>query len=104
MNEIRHFTAWLVNDSTCLSGDVMDITVLEDMLIGGDPDDDGCWATDTSKKTPFYAETSVSVYDGEVAEAQDEARHLLESAGWRIEGQWQATPNAYTVPVERVAP
>lgn len=104
MIEIRHFTAWLTNDSSCLSGDVMDVNVWEDMLIGGDSDDDGCWATDPSKGTPFYAETTVPVDGGRVEDAQDEARHLLENAGWRIAGEWQATPSAYIVTVERVAP
>lgn len=104
MSEIRHFTAWLTNVSSCLSGNVMDVTVLEDTLIGSDPENHGHWATDSSKEQPFYAETTVPVEEDRVEDAMDQARDLLENAGWRIAGGWQATPNAYTVPVERVAP
>lgn len=102
MSEITHFTAWLVNDATALSGPHMDVTVMQDTLIG-DPEDHDSWVTDTSKGTPFYAETTVPVDGGRVEDAQDEVRHLLENDGWRIAGEWAATPNAYVVPVERIA-
>lgn len=102
-DEIRHFTAWLVNDRTCVLNGLMDLTVLEDKLIGDDPEDHGNWTTDSSKKEhPFYAETTVSVEDGDVADAMDEAEDLLEKAGWRMVDEWDITPNAYVVTVERV--
>jgi hypothetical protein len=96
---IRHFTAWLVNIPSCLDQDFMDLTVLEDELIG-DPDD-GNWATDSSKEPAFYAITTVDALDGDVEDAQREAKELLTAAGWSIVGDWDVTDNAYVVTVER---
>jgi hypothetical protein len=96
-----HFTAWLVNDASCLDQGCMDISILEDLLLTNDGDDDGDWATDAGKPAAFYAVTTVDAKDGDIDDAITEARHLMENAGWRIVGDWDATPNAYTVTVER---
>lgn len=97
----RHFTAWLVNDTSCLDQGCMDITVLEDALIGGDPERDGDWSTDAGKPAAFYAVTTVDARDGDVQNAMDEATTLMGQAGWSIVGTWDTVPNAYTVTVTR---
>jgi hypothetical protein len=96
-----HFTAWLVNDTSCLDQDCMDITVLEDWLIGGDAEDDGNWSTDSGKAPAFYAVTSVNAKDGDIDDAITEADDLMTAAGWRVVGEWDAVDNAYIVTVER---
>jgi hypothetical protein len=100
---ITHFTAWLVNDASALDQGCMDITILEDQLVGGDPDNDGDWSTDTSKPTAFYAVTTVNAEDGSLSDGRNEAETLMEQAGWRIAGDWDAVDNAYIVTVERDA-
>jgi hypothetical protein len=79
----------------------MDITILQDLLLCGDDDDDRNWSTDIGKPQAFYAVTTVDAKDGDIDDAIVEARHLMESAGWRIAGDWDATDNAYIVTVER---
>jgi hypothetical protein len=101
--EQTHFTAWLVNDTSCLDQDCMDITVLQDVLIGGDPDDDGNWATDTGKPQAFYAVTTVNAQDGDAKDGVDQAELLMGQAGWRLTGQWGAVPNAYIATVKKHA-
>lgn len=95
-----HFTAWLVNDPSALDQPFMDITILEDQLIGGDSDDDGSWGTDSSKPTAFYAVTKVDARDGDAEDGCDEAETLMSAAGWRTVGNWDAVDNAYIVTVE----
>jgi hypothetical protein len=97
---VRHFTAWLVNDTSCLDQPNMDITILEDALIG-DPEDDGAWTTDSSKPIAFHAITDTDARDGDIAEGIRQAEHLLANAGWSTVGSWDATDNAYTITVER---
>lgn len=98
-----HFTAWLVNDTSCLDQDNCDITILQDQLIAGDPEDDHNWATDASKPTAFHAITSVNAKNGDIDAALDEARTLMAAAGWQLVGGWEAADNAYTVTVEKDA-
>lgn len=97
-----HFTAWLVNDPSCLDQGCCDVTILEDQLIGADPHNDADWSTDTSKPEAFYAVTTVDAKDGDSNEAIREAEELMSAAGWRVLGDWNAAPNAYIVTVERV--
>lgn len=97
----RHFTAWLVNDHSALDQPFMDVTILEDELIGADPEDNGAWATDTTKPTAFYAVTKVDARDGDAADGCDQAEDLMSNAGWRMVGTWDAVDNAYIVTVER---
>lgn len=97
----RHFTAWLVNVPSCLDQPFMDLTVLEDELIGGDAEDDAEWATDGSKEPAFYAITTVNALDGDDEDGQREAKELLTDAGWSIVGDWDVTDNAYVITVER---
>lgn len=99
---VTHFTACLVNDTSCLDQDCMDITVLQDELISGGADNERDWATDAVASVVFYAVTTVDAKDGDVDDAMTEARHLLEQAGWRIVGDWDAVDVAYIVTVERV--
>lgn len=114
-----HFTAWLVNDTSCLDQGCMDITVLEDCITGyregevvGDIDlatgrgdlhreEIPVWSTDTTKPQAFYAVTAVDARDGDVKTAMDEAADLMSAAGWRIVGDWDAVDNAYIVTVAR---
>lgn len=100
-NSPRHFTAWLVNDPSCLDQGCMDITIWEDALIGGDPERDGDWATDSTKDQSFYAVTTVDARDGDVQDAMDEAATLMGAAGWHTVGKWDAVDNAYIVTVAR---
>lgn len=96
-----HFTAWLVNDTSCLDQACMDITILEDQLIGGDPDRDDNWSTDSSKPQAFHAVTTVDAEDGDFEQAEEEARDLMEAAGWRITGSWQSVDVGAIATVEK---
>lgn len=98
-----HFTAWLVNDTSCLDQDNCDITIIEDQLIAGDPEDDRNWATDSCKPPAFYATTSVNAKGGDIDAALTEARELMAAAGWQPVGAWQAADTAYIVTVEHTA-
>lgn len=98
---VTHFTAWLVNDPSALDQSCMDITILEDTLLGADSDDDGSWSTDTSKPTAFYAVTTVDARDGDADDGCNEAEDLMQGAGWRTVGKWDAVDNAYIVTVEK---
>ncbi|MFD5678220.1 hypothetical protein [Streptomyces sp. NPDC127040] len=98
---VTHFTAWLVNDPSALETDCVDIAIIEDELIGGNPENDGDWASQGDVQ--FHAVTTVSAKDGDISAAQTEAEALMEDAGWRIVGTWDATDNAYIVTVERNA-
>ncbi|MGP4114644.1 hypothetical protein ACTWP5_27510 [Streptomyces sp. 4N509B] len=95
----KHFTAWLVNDRSALETDYMDVTVIEDELIGGDPEDETAWASHGDQQ--FHAVTTVDARDGDAEDGIREAVDLLDDAGWRVVGKWEATPNAYTATVER---
>lgn len=98
---VTHFTAWLANDPSALETDCVDISIIEDELIGGDPENDSDWASQGGVK--FHAVTSVNAEDGDIDDAQTEAEALMDAAGWRIVGNWDATDNAYIVTVERDA-
>ncbi|MCB5181510.1 hypothetical protein [Streptomyces antimicrobicus] len=99
--ERTHYTAWLANDPSCLEQSCMDVTVLEDRLIGGDPDDPDDWTADTSRPTAFYAVTTVDARDGQGADGIAEAEALMRAAGWRVVSDWETTPHALTATVER---
>lgn len=96
-----HFTAWLVNDTSCLETGACDISVIEDELIGDDPEDETAWASQGEVK--FHSVTTVDAKDGDIEEAKREAEALMEAAGWRTVGDWDAVDNAYIVTVERTA-
>ncbi|MFE7759531.1 hypothetical protein [Streptomyces sp. NPDC057429] len=98
---VRHFTAWLVNAPSALDQAHMDVTVLEDKLIGGDSDDDGSWGTNSSKPTAFYAITTVDAREGDAKDGCDQAEELMGDAGWHVVGTWEAVDNAYIVTVHR---
>jgi hypothetical protein len=98
-----HFTAWLVNDPSCLTGDTCDITVLRDEPVtyrtGSDGQETPVWGS--TGDPLLHADTTVDARDGDIAEAQREAEELLAASGWRVAGGWEATDNAYIVTVER---
>lgn len=98
---VRHFTAWLVNDPSALDQPCMDVAILEDQLIGMDPEDESAWATDSSKPTAFYAVTTVDARHGDAEDGCDQAEDLMRAAGWKTVGQWDTVDNAYIVTVER---
>ncbi|MFE7119373.1 hypothetical protein ACFU99_28565 [Streptomyces sp. NPDC057654] len=100
MSEL-HYTAWLVNDPSCLDQGCMDVTILQDQLIGGDPGDDADWASDTSKPTALYAVTTVDAQEGDIADGIEEAEALMRQAGWQVTSKWASLPNAFTATVER---
>ena len=103
-----HFTAWLTTDSSALEDDLCDVTVLRDEPSGTRTDDFGNETEDwTSVGDPvFYAKTSIrhdqGADDGSGATAaEQEARDLLENAGWRLTGSWEAVTTGGTVTVSR---
>lgn len=101
---LTHFTAWLVNDPSCLDQDCMDVTVLEDELISEGPNGEireADWASNGPQV--FYAVTTVNAREGDAQDGTDEAKDLLSEAGWTVTGKWAPTDNAYTVTVERDA-
>jgi hypothetical protein len=51
----RHFTAWMANSSSVVDQPNMDIAIIEDQLLGEDPDNVDHWSSDSSKPQPFYA-------------------------------------------------
>lgn len=100
MTNLRHFTAWMINDRSMLDQPNMGVTILEDTLIGSDPDNEGHWATDSTKPMAFYAVTTVDARDGEGQDGVNEAMALMSAAGWDTVGKWEPTPSAYTATVE----
>lgn len=94
-----HFTAWLVNDPSALETACIDISILEDELIGGDPENHGDWASNGDVK--FHAVTTVDAKDGDVSDALAEAETLMGAAGWRVIGDWDSVDNAVIVTVAR---
>ncbi|MCG6493454.1 hypothetical protein [Kitasatospora sp. A2-31] len=96
-----HFTAWLVNDVSCLAGDNCDVTVLPDEAHDYDNDGEEVISWVSTGTDVFQAETTVDARDGDINQAIREAEQLLEDAGWRITGSWEAVDNAYVAEVER---
>ncbi|MET9804674.1 hypothetical protein [Streptomyces sp. NPDC006368] len=96
-----HFTAWLVNDTSCLDTPFMDVTVLEDELVGEDPADHAAWTTDGDKPIAFHALTTVDARDGDINHGIAQAEAAMNVAGWRTVGSWDAVDNAYIATVER---
>lgn len=101
-----HFTAWLVNDPSCLDQPNCDVTVLYDEAISYRVGDDGeetpIWSS--SGNPVFYSITNVGAVDGDTDDAIREARILLADGGWSIVGAWEATDNSYLATVERSDP
>lgn len=102
--EVKHFTAWLVNDRTCLDQDYMDVTILQDMLVIDGPDHGGRfrehWETDPEEAPAYYAITTVNAREGDIEEGQKQAKALLADAGWQTVDDWTVLENAYTITVE----
>jgi hypothetical protein len=101
MTTRRHFTAWMATGSSVLDQPCMDVTIIEDELLGADPDNETHWSDDTSKPQPFYAVTTVNAKDGDAQDGINEAEALMRAAGWRVAGQWRDTSSAYVATVER---
>ena len=102
--EVKHFTAWLVNDRTWLDQDNMDVTVLQDMLVIDGADYGGQfkehWETDPEEAPAYYAITTVNAREGDIEEGQKQAKDLLADAGWQTVDGWTVLENAYTITVE----
>lgn len=97
----RHFTAWLVNAPSCLDQPNCDLTVLEDQLLGEDPEDRDAWTSDTSKDQPLYGITDVPAAGGDIDAAIEQAEAMLSARGWRTVDSWITTDNAYICTVEK---
>lgn len=93
---MEHFTAWLTTDPTCLDQACADIVVLRDEL-RGEADDPNAWASTSDER--FSAATTVDAKDGDDEDAIREAAELLEAAGWKLDGGWEAVTTGYTVTV-----
>ncbi|TVL89794.1 hypothetical protein [Streptomyces sp. SAJ15] len=104
---MTHFTAWLTTDRTCLEDDQCDVTVLADKIAGYEFDSNG-FETNTPVWTSvgdplWYAKTSHTADEDDDQSALEEAEELLEKAGWRLVGGWEAVTTGCTATVERVA-
>lgn len=100
-----HFTAWLVNDRSCLDQDNCDITVLADditTVIDYGPDGSEVEKSEySSTGAPvFYGITGVDARDGDIEDAIREAEEMLDDAGWSTTGNWEAVGTSYVVEVE----
>lgn len=123
MTAEHHYTAWVTNDPSCLLNGFMDVTVLEDeavsyreQVISEEHDPESGEIVKETEEVPvwesrgeqkFYAETSVAARDedgnpGNAADGIREAESLMEKAGWKVVGEWEATPTSYMAPVEYV--
>ncbi|MGW3491867.1 helix-turn-helix domain-containing protein [Streptomyces sp. NPDC001054] len=112
----QHFTAWMTNDWSCLEGDDMDVSVLEDEavsyreeILSEDWDPATGDVVREVRETPmwesngnrvFWALTGVDAREGDVEEGIKVAEELLDAAGWRRVGDWEATTSSYIVTVE----
>ncbi|GGT65374.1 hypothetical protein [Streptomyces purpureus] len=96
-----HFTAWLTNTPSALDQPNVDLTVLEDVLIGDPDDGDSAWAS-AGGEAAFEAITSVPAEDDDDEQALREAKDLLQDAGWRTVGEWDGVETGYIVTVERI--
>ncbi|BFP50049.1 hypothetical protein KCMC57_64170 (plasmid) [Kitasatospora sp. CMC57] len=100
-----HFTAWLVDDRSCLDQDNCDVTVLaDDITTVIDYDGNGFEVEKpeySSTGAPvFYGITGVDARDGNVDDAIREAEQMLDAAGWVVTGTWEAVGTSYVVEVE----
>jgi len=100
-----HFTAWLVNDRTCLDQDNCDITVLGDdintVIAYDDCNQEIEQPEYSSTGDPvFYGITGVNAKDGDVNDAIREAEQMLDDAGWHTAGTWEAVGTSYVVEVQ----
>jgi len=123
MTAERHYTAWMTNDPSCVPNGFMDVTVLEDeavsyrgQAISEEYDPEAGELLKETEEVPvwesrgeqkFYAETSIAVRDedgnpGDAADGIREAESLMEKAGWKVVGEWEATPTSYVATVEYV--
>lgn len=114
----RHYTAWMANDSSIVMGDRMDITILEDEIVGYRQEEVGCeYDMETGEFTVereeipvwesrgpqmFYAGTEVDARDGDAQDGIREAEALMEKSGWKVVGDWEATDNSYIATVEYI--
>lgn len=119
----RHYTAWMTNDPSCVPNGLMDVTVIEDEavdyreeVVSEEYDPASGEVVKETREVPvwesrgahmFYAETSVAVRDedgsaGDASVGMREAEALMEKAGWRVVGDWEATPTSYVATVEYV--
>ncbi|MEU0991240.1 hypothetical protein [Streptomyces sp. NPDC005953] len=97
-----HYTAWLTTDSTCLDGACSDVTVLADELSGHHHSTgEAQWVS--AGDPLLHTVTTVSAKDGDDEQAMQEAQELLKASGWSVDGQWEAVPTGFIIPVKPAA-
>jgi hypothetical protein len=92
-----HFTAWMTNDPSTLSGDNMDVMILKDTL-DSVPEKAPEWVS--TGEDVFHTETNVNASEGDVADGIREAEELMKAAGWEVVGEWEAVTTSYLATVE----
>jgi DNA-binding transcriptional regulator YiaG len=98
----RYFTAWLSTDPSVLDDNHCDVVILEDELLGDDPDD---LRARSSFGDPHLRVVLDARHDDDTDEAAiEQAEQALDAAGWRLIGDWEAVDTGCTVPVERIEP
>lgn len=100
-----HFTAWLVDDRSCLDQDNCDVTVLADditTVIGYDRNGFEAEKVEYSSTGDpvFYGITGVDARGGDIDDAIREAEQMLDDAGWETAGTWEAVGTSYVVEVQ----
>lgn len=100
MTTYTHFTAWITNDPSFLAGDYIDVIVLADKE-GGERNGRPVWV---SVGDPlFHADTTVRPDGSADKEAEEQAKALLEQAGWQVTGDFEGVTTGYIATVEPVA-
>ncbi|MFF0409119.1 hypothetical protein ACFYUY_01620 [Kitasatospora sp. NPDC004745] len=99
-----HFTVWVVNDTSSLGGDNCEVEVKADAPHTYYEGDEKRISWESTGDPLLQHVTSVDARDGDIDDAIREAEELLEAAGWRIAGRWDAVDTAYIAEVERSDP
>ncbi len=89
---MTNFYAWITTDTTCLDQGCADVVVLRD--------ENDVQPGETNEPL-FTATTTVNAKDGDHEDAIREAVDLLESAGWKMNGDWEPITTGYLAGVAR---
>lgn len=101
MEDIR-FTAWITTDSSCLTSDYCDVSVLIDRITGYRDDDNGQEVPDWESTGPeVFSAVTATPASGDGKDAIDQAEDLLRDAGWQITSDWEAVPTGFIATVTR---
>ncbi len=102
----HHFTAWVTTDRSCLESDYADVQVFADDItqdLGHNSHGSHAWKIEFEMTGDplMTAVTDVDVTDpDETKDATEAAEDLLEAAGWRVTGTWEAVGTGYIAEVE----